>query len=493
MRTASLALAALTLTAPMLSGAAADDFAWPDTPIGERAKAFVAAHNAGTQDDLRGIDALRAESSKKQVSIEKLLPQLVGLRATLGELEPVRVLSEGEHELVVLVRASAAGLLADFSVTCESREPHGLLSFTLTPSQASAEPVDWSDWSTLAELLALARDAGDLPAVAVAIVEGDAIVESAVLGERRRGGGAPVEKRDRFHVGSVTKAITATMIGRLVERGVLAWDVTLGEALGDVEMHAQYRDVTLAQLLRHRGGVPAYTSQTADEMRHGLSLRGKPRDKRAAFVREVLAREPAAPPGTKTLYSNAGYSVAAHVAERAADEAWEALLAKHVFEPLAMRTAGIGWPATPERRAQPHGHRGQVAQAPDDEYSLGAYLGPAGDVHCSIEDLARFARLHLRGLDGEDGALKSETIRALHVPPPGADYAAGWVVVERSGTPVHWHNGSAGTFYSLVALFPEHDRAVVFCTNVAERAEGVAWNVVDAIAARRGVPEPAAK
>lgn len=53
----------------------------------------------------------------------------------------------------------------------------------------------------------------------------------------------------------------------------------------------------------------------------------------------------AAEPGTRHVYSNAGYAVAAAMAERVTGRSWESLMKKYVFGPLKLRSARFGWPA----------------------------------------------------------------------------------------------------------------------------------------------------
>jgi CubicO group peptidase (beta-lactamase class C family) len=164
------------------------------------------------------------------------------------------------------------------------------------------------------------------------------------------------------------------------------------------------------------------------------------------------------------------------MAERAADRPWEELMRRLVFEPLKLRSAGFGWPATPARPDQPLGHVGTAPDLTVEEVggSLlgdGDYFGPAGNVHCSIEDLARFAAFHLRGLTGQDGALKAETVRRLHTPAPGEHYAGGWVVKEiEPGKYVHLHEGTAGSFFTKVQLYAESDLAIVAVANCGPAA-----------------------
>ena len=88
---------------------------------------------------------------------------------------------------------------------------------------------------------------------------------------------------------------------------------------------------------------------------------------------------------------------------------------------------------------------------------MGPFIAPAGDVHCSIDDLAVYAILHLRGLAGRDKVFLARTIERLHTPPPTVPgemaYAAGWAIVESPEVgEVHVHSGSAGTFLATIQL-----------------------------------------
>ena len=96
------------------------------------------------------------------------------------------------------------------------------------------------------------------------------------------------------------------------------------------------------------------------------------------------------------------------------------------------------------------------------------YIGPAGNVHCSIEDFARFAAFHLQGLRGHDGLLKAATVRRLHTPPKDidSDYACGWHVGKTDeGEAMYWHGGGSGIFVAHVTLYPDSNLAIVMATN----------------------------
>jgi CubicO group peptidase (beta-lactamase class C family) len=325
-------------------------------------------------------------------------------------------------------------------------------------------------------LLEEIRDEHFTPALAAAVVHGEDIVAIGAVGRRKVNSKRPADPDSRFHIGSCTKSMTATLVGMLVERGKLRWDMTLAEALPELadDMHADYRSVTLMQLLSHRAGLPSFTEGGAEEFRLLPDEEGTPTEQRHELAATVLSRPPATEPGTTMQYSNAGYGIAGHIVESAAGQPWEELMREKLFEPLGMTDSGFGWPATKENRRQTRGHRALggllSAQPINDPYQLPACLAPAGDVYCTIADLARYVSLHLCGLTGRPRLLQAETFERLHTPVGGedADYALGWGVGEDDeGRKRHRHAGSAGTFFVQIVLIPAEDIAIVVATNAA--------------------------
>jgi CubicO group peptidase (beta-lactamase class C family) len=360
----------------------------------------------------------------------------------------------------------------------------GILVWLLAAAVATAAvpaPVAASGASNLRSAVERARARSGAPAVAAAIVRRGTITEVAVVGERWVGSGQAVERADAFHIGSITKSMTATMIAALVQKELLAWDITVGDILFDMDMLAEYRDVTLEELLQHRGGFAPYRYVDEKGEKRLPSFRGGATLQREAFVSEVLMSQPEVTPHARMHYSNAGYVVATYMAERVSARSWEELIREQLFDVSGMKSAGFGWPATPAQPGQPWGHYVEAdtlrPQEPGD-YGVPAYLAPAGDVHCSIEDLARYAILHLRGLAGRDKVFDANTIRRLHAAPPAPRdeirYAAGWAIVESADVgEVHTHSGSAGTFFATIELYPQYQAALVLATNVGPK-KGVA-------------------
>ncbi|MDQ6611886.1 MAG: beta-lactamase family protein, partial [Gemmatimonadota bacterium] len=106
-------------------------------------------------------------------------------------------------------------------------------------------------------LLDSVRVAHDLPALAGAFITKDSIVAIGVSGTRRYHGSVLVSINDHFHLGSDLKAMTAGLIGLLVDRGQVKWTSTLAELFPELErdMRAEYRTVTVRELLSHQSGL----------------------------------------------------------------------------------------------------------------------------------------------------------------------------------------------------------------------------------------------
>jgi len=354
--------------------------------------------------------------------------------------------------------------------------------------EAQAERVE--------DLLNNIREVSGIPAIAAAIVKDGNIVEFATVGVREFGTQKKVGIDDRFHIGSVTKSMTATVIGKLVEDGVITWATTVESVLPDIPMRKEYRNVTVAQLLHHQGGIQSYSSDESYRKLARQRHSGTPTEQRSAFLAAVLQLEPAGVPGEITLYANAGYVLAGHIAERLTGKSWEEHIKQHIFEPLGMTNSGFGHPGTASVPNQPLGHGlagTEFVPLTDDQHPRMTKIAPAGNVHCSVEDLAKYAISHLNGLNGQDSHLRSETIKRLHALPSMVGvqkYASGWIIESNpNGEISHRHAGTTGSFYAELKLFPDRNAGVVILMNVGRAVGELVVNKVGRSLMSRYSPE----
>ena len=333
----------------------------------------------------------------------------------------------------------------------------------LVPAQIQAAPPtsDPNPSNAIHHELAILVNDGKAPGMVAAIASSDGIIAIASAGVRKAGSDVPFTTNDRVHLGSCTKAMTATMIATLVAEGKLSWRSRLIDVMPELKesIHPDYHTFTLWQLLTHRAGI---SNDAADWDAHA---RKEIKARRRAILEDSL-RKPAPYEVGEFHYSNFGYMIAACMAERVTGQSWESLMQKRLFDPLDMASAGFGAPNTPDQIDQPWGHSRGLSwlgfEWQPDQSDYAEVLGPAGLVHCSLADWVKFLSLFL---NDENPVLDRRYINQLMS--PVGHYAGGWGVAEQPWAKgkMITHNGSNERWFTFVMVAPEVDRIYIVATN----------------------------
>ncbi len=328
---------------------------------------------------------------------------------------------------------------------------------------------------TLEAALEFVREAYGLPALAGMIVHRDRLIEMAAVGTRAADGPEPVTVDDLWHIGSITKSMTATVVARLAERGALSWSTSVSQALPELvgSIRSEYEEVTFTELLSHTSGLRDEVHEVAIWSTLGADVGPGTTEERHEWAAQLLALSPERSRG-EHLYSNAGYIVAGAMLESIAGQTWETLMEEEVFQPLGISTGGFGAPGTSGIRDQPWGHsrsgNSWTPLPPGPGADNPAAIGPAGTVHISMPDLALYMMAHLAGAQGRGGILEPASFERLHTAAPGTAYALGWGLEEQSwtGGVALAHTGSNTRWYARLWLAPGRDFGFFTVTNAAD-------------------------
>ena len=258
-----------------------------------------------------------------------------------------------------------------------------------------------------------------LKSLGVAIIRRDQPVAISVQGKHD---GKNLNEKDAFVIASCSKAFTATLAGILVSKGVIRWDTTLGECFGSEmkKMDPDFRGVTLSQLLHHEGGAPERDRfWGSKELAEAVRSPGSPTRQRRTLVKLIAEQKTDCTPGTKAVYSNAGYYMAAAMMEKATGRTWESLVSELILRPLKMGDS------SPSSRI-------------DSPLTM-----PAGGVSASMADLAVFFAMQMDFEKASALGLSREAFDALHTPSANSEFGKGFIVVTRpwSSGPVLTHLG----------------------------------------------------
>jgi CubicO group peptidase (beta-lactamase class C family) len=320
----------------------------------------------------------------------------------------------------------------------------------------------------LNELIEWARASQNVPAMAAVVIRRGQIVEKGAVGLRSAQGSVRVTADDRWHIGSITKSMTATLAAILVEDGLITWDTRPIDVWPELagSIHSGFRDITLRQLLSHTSGMKRDDAFSPAE--NGAS--GTLMQKRRTWAAEVLSQRPEFPAGT-FAYSNMGFMVAGAMLESRAQTPYETLLGNRLFAPLGMAHSGFGTPGTPGALDQPLGHVSRSAGFDPVQPTAGnedvLAITPAGLVHVSLDDFAAYLQAHLAGERGGTGILATDSWRALHAQVV-SPYALGWEVMsslQGLDAAGFGHNGSNNRWFAATWVAPSLDAGAFIVTN----------------------------
>ncbi len=284
----------------------------------------------------------------------------------------------------------------------------------------------------------------------------------AILGRNRTWGTS-----DHMRLASVSKAYSGAVVLRLVERGQLSLNDTIGKRLPNLP--AAWHGVTLRQALNHTSGLPNYTTSPAlqaflNRDPHGFVAPDKILD----FVRD----EPLEfPPGSRYAYSNSDNIIAGLMAQQATGRSYDRLLSRLIFSPLKLRRTSLQNSFTLPG-PYVHGYDNSPDALTEDISTVlnMSFVWAAGAIQSTPFELNRFMRAY--GATGLLGArarrAQRRWVRGGNSEPPGPGRAsAGLALFQyrmKCGT-VHGHTGNFPGYTQFAAVSPGGTRSVTVSIN----------------------------
>jgi CubicO group peptidase (beta-lactamase class C family) len=323
-----------------------------------------------------------------------------------------------------------------------------------------------------------------LPGISAAIYIDGNLVEHSVAGIRKVGSEKLISKTDKFHLGSCTKSMTATIAATFVEEGKLTWKSTLRELLPTFQIHPELQNVTYEMLLAHRAGVERDPS---DELHIELEKLDSQQGRNE--LTKIFLNQAPTFNRNEFNYSNIGYIIAGNILEVLSGKSWEMLMHERLFIPLKMATCGFGPTSIlgEEAPSQPWGHivRDYTVKAVHDDNA--PFYGPAANVHCSTQDWVKFLSMHVDGFNHSSKFLKQENFDQLHrlaLVSKSEEYTfGGWYKLQRDWArgDVLTHTGSNTYNFAAVWIAPRTNTILVSTTNRSHYSGS--WATSDAISA----------
>lgn len=323
-----------------------------------------------------------------------------------------------------------------------------------------------------AEALAAMRARTGVPGAAAAVSVDGRLVWAAGAGFADIETLEPVTPQTSFRIGSTSKAMTSTVLARLVAAETLSLDDTVGDHWA-APLNPDWRALTMRRLMSHTAGMPGYENNTDYAGLVGTLRMRRRFESVEAGLTLVDGSRLAYAPGEDFSYSSFDVNLAARAAELVAERPYPDLLAETVTGPLGLSTPypddygaapafEASWHELDRGRARHHPHTdvsqrwpgGGLAARPADLVRVaGAWLDEAFIPRALAEDFWTPVRLN-------DGTVNEQ------------NYAVGWrsdTVTTRFGeaAPVRMvhHGGVSRGAMSWLALYPDLGIAVAVNIN----------------------------
>ena len=338
-----------------------------------------------------------------------------------------------------------------------------------------------------------------VPGAALAVAKDGKLVYARGFGHADHQLGLPVQPGLRFRIASISKPITAVMVLRLIELGLLKMDDHVFEFLKialPANADPRLKKITIKHLLQHTAGFDR--DKSFDPMFRPILIAKdqgvKPPAGPMDIIHYMTKQKLDFDPGERYAYSNFGYCILGRVIEKAAGQTYEAAVQKHVFDPIGVKHTQLGHTLTAAKNESHYfdekNRMGKAIMGPD--FGKPVPL-PYGTWHLEAMDCARrldFERADLvrfaSEFDHPDDCkiLKADSIKAMFArpdglaghakdgKPKGVYYGCGWQVRPVGGGKLNtWHNGALdGTATLLVRRSDGLTWAVLF--NTRSNAKG---------------------
>ncbi|EME41019.1 hypothetical protein DOTSEDRAFT_47244 [Dothistroma septosporum NZE10] len=175
------------------------------------------------------------------------------------------------------------------------------------------------------------RKQAGAPGLAYGVIHNGSIIYEDFFGFRDVEQKLAPDRDTLFLVASLTKAMSATAVAKLVDKGLLSWETPVHEILPELSKDSKLAmtDLNIVDVLCHRTGK-AWCDALYLQSNNNMML------PKSEALRTFDYLPMAASPRTRHLYNNHAYNLVGFVLERLFDTDYGTLMRRELFEPLTM-------------------------------------------------------------------------------------------------------------------------------------------------------------
>ncbi|MFZ4163783.1 serine hydrolase domain-containing protein [Brevundimonas sp. NPDC058933] len=242
-----------------------------------------------------------------------------------------------------------------------------------------------------------------VPGAAVALFSQGKVTDVRGLGHAQEG--APVTPQTPFQLGSVSKSFTALIVLQLADEGLLSLDDPISKHLPSFRTRDKAGSdlITIRHLLNHRSGLSTLDGNRSQSTTYrGPDAMGRASARLSSATLQSTA-------GKQFAYSNANYTLLAHLIETVDRRSFEEAVEARIFSRLGMRNSFVQTPKPGSSRPAV-GHTQWFGHTVERDFVAGRMMaGPGGVTRLArsrgavADQLARLIAWHTGAECGRDG------------------------------------------------------------------------------------------
>jgi CubicO group peptidase (beta-lactamase class C family) len=357
-----------------------------------------------------------------------------------------------------------------------------LLAMSLSAGLQAAEPFAGQRELLQRQLTAApGQDVATASALAAVRLSGDGSgPEVLLLGTESRSG-ALLSPQSRFELGSISKAMTGSLLARMVSQGRLGLDDPVERWMPSLAGTPAGR-LTLRSLATHRSGLPRLPMS----LRFLSSMLRDPGDPYRHYTEaDMLAwlREWGGEDKPVFAYSNLGFGLLGLVLERAAGQPLARLMETEILRPAGAGGAGLDESLAAEQ-FQGHDERGRPTPA----WTIGPFAG-AGALRADAQQMLALLDAARQRRAPFDAGAEHEQARRHETGAVGL----GWMRTEKQGDRIVWHNGGTGGFRSFLGYSEVSGRGVLLMANGQLNMDSLGMHLINPSFPQAAEPPPSSR
>lgn len=331
----------------------------------------------------------------------------------------------------------------------------------------------------------------DIPALSIAIAQGDQTIWSKGFGHTDRARAMPATGDTIYSICSISKLFTAVAFMQEWEKGAVRLDEPVTTYLPWATLAESDQEsvpITMRGLLTHSAGLPR---ESAHPYWTGPDF---PFPTQAEIRSGIPTQSPLYPASTTFQYSNLGLTLVGETVEAVSGQDYADYVSANILQPLGMSNTApfIQSDKFGQQMAVGWGSLRADGSRPAVKLFDARGIDPAAGFSSTVNDLAKFASWQFKLMrDGDAKVLRPSTLREMQrihyiTPDRETSWGLGFANYELNGTTIVGHGGSCPGYRSTLMIDMDSEFAIAIAMNTMENPGWLARQVGGLFGMRMG-------